>query len=79
MTNVVKEVVNSQRESDRLFLELEEKRLKHEAEQRKEERKFQLRLMSMLFGNQGTHIPQDQYGPYRPFLSFSNSSPYDDM
>ena len=50
MTSVVKEVVNSQRESDKLFFEVEEKRMKYEAEQRKEERDFQLRMMSMLFG-----------------------------
>ena len=36
MTSVVKEVVNSQRESDKMFLEMEEKRMKYEAQQRKE-------------------------------------------
>lgn len=40
MTSMVKEVVNSQRESDKLFFEMEEKRMKYEAEQRKEEREF---------------------------------------
>ena len=41
MTSVVKEVVvNSQRESDKMFLEMEEKRMKYEAEQRKEEGDF---------------------------------------
>ena len=54
MTSVVKEVVNSQRESDKLFFEMEEKRMKYEAEQRKEEHDFQLQKMSMLFGNQST-------------------------
>ncbi len=48
--------------------------MKHEAEQRKEEREFDLRMMSMLFGYQGTHVPPDHYGPYHPF---PNS--YDDM
>lgn len=76
MMNVVKEVVNNQKESDRIFMEVEEKRMKYEAEQ-KEEREFQLRMMSMLFCNQSTHQPPDQYGPYHPFPSFSNS--YDDM
>ena len=35
---VVKEVVDSQNRSDKMFLEMEEKRIKFEAEQRKEER-----------------------------------------
>ena len=73
MTSVVKEVVNSQRESDKMFLEMEEKRMKYEAEQRKEECDFQSRTMSMLFGSQNTHITSEQYGPYHPFFSFLNS------
>ena len=77
MTSVVKEVVNSQRESDKMFLEMEEKRMKYEAEQRKEERDFQLRMMSMLFGSQNTRMIPEQYGPYHPFSSFPNS--YEDM
>ena len=56
MISMVKEVVNSQRGSDKFFFEMEEKRMKYEAEQRKEEHDFQLRMMSMLFGNQSTHI-----------------------
>ena len=77
MTSVVKEVVNSQRESDKLFFEVEEKRMKYEAEQRKEERDFQLRMMSMLFGNQSSRVTPEQYGRYHPFSSFPNS--YEDM
>ena len=77
MTSVVKEVVNSQRESDKMFLEMEEKRMKYEAEQRKEERDFQLLMMSMLFDSQNTHMTPEQYGPYDPFSSFPNS--YEDM
>ena len=73
MMNVVKEVVNSQKESDRILMEMEEKRMKYEAEQKKEEQEFQLRMMSMLFCNQSTRLPLDQYGPYHPFPSFSNS------
>ena len=68
MTSVVKEVVNSQRESDKMFLEMEEKRMKYEAEQRKEEHDFQLRMMSMLFGSQNTRKTPEQYGPYNPFV-----------
>ena len=77
MTSVVKEVVNSQRESDKIFLEMEEKRMKYEAEQRKEECDFQSRMMSVLFGSQNTHMTPEQYGPYHPFSSFPNS--YEDM
>ena len=63
MTSVVKEVVNSQRESDKMFLEMEEMRMKYEAEQRKEECDFQLQMMSMLFGSKNTHMTPEQYGP----------------
>ena len=51
MVNMIKEVIGSQKESKLLFLEMEEKRLKYEAEQRKEEREFQLRMMSTLICN----------------------------
>ena len=44
----IKEVIESQSASD---LKAEEKRMKFEAKQRKEERDFQLRMMSMLCGN----------------------------
>lgn len=57
MTTVVKEVVDAQQQSNAKFVELEEKRMRFEAEQRKEEREFQLRMMSMLFGNPGAPAP----------------------
>ena len=43
MASVVKEVMNAQKESDKLFLEVEEKRMKFVAEMKREEREFQLR------------------------------------
>ena len=55
MTKIVKEVVDAQKQSDKMFLEMEEKRMKYEADQRKEEREFQLRMMSMLVGRQKEH------------------------
>ena len=55
-------MVDAQHQSDMMFLELEEKRMKLEAEQRKEEHELQLQLMSMLFGNPGTHSAQGSYG-----------------
>ena len=81
MASVVKEVVNAQKKSDKLFLEVEEKRMKFEAEVKHEEREFQLRWLSILFGGQGrcpptpnfTSSPQyDEYGPYQPLPT----SPY---
>ena len=49
---VVKNVVEAQQKSDKVILEWKEKRTIFEAEQRKEERDFQLRMMSMLLGGQ---------------------------
>ena len=40
MTSFVKEIVTTQKESDKLFLEHVEKRMKFVAEQRREEREF---------------------------------------
>ena len=75
MVSVVKEMVNAQKESEKLFMELEEKRMKFEVEQKREEREFQLRWMSMLLAGQGrspstpqfTSPQPDQYRPYQPF------------
>ena len=47
LTTVVKEVVSAQQQSDENFLELEEKRMRFEAD-KKEEHEFQLRFMSHL-------------------------------
>lgn len=73
LTSVVKEVVDAQQQSDRMFLELEEKRMKFEADQRKQEHEFQLQMMSMLFGNHGshgTHAPPGSYGSFQPYPGF---------
>ena len=51
--------------------------MKYEAKQRKEEHDSQLRMTSMLFSTQNTHITQEQYSWYHSFSSFSNS--YEDM
>ena len=80
MTSVVKEIVTAQKDSDKLFLEHEEKRKKFEAEQRCEElREFQLQWMSMLFGGQGCSPPTPQFAPpqpdqYGPYGWFPGSS-----
>lgn len=70
MTAVVKEVVDSQQKSDIMFLELEEKCMKFEAEQKKEEREFQMRMMAMLCGRPTSYLavphtpPPGAYDPY---------------
>ena len=51
LTSVVKEVVDAQALSNVKFLELEEKRIKSEAEQKREEREYQFCIMSMLYSN----------------------------
>jgi len=81
MKNVVSAVVDAQKESDKMYLEMEEKRMKYEAEQRREEREFQLKVMSLLCGNQ--HAPPyvtqapDAYnhGPHQPFPGFDPNMP----
>ena len=50
--DVVEQVIEAQRISDKMFTDLEEKRLKLERERktRKEHQEFQLRVMQMLRG-----------------------------
>lgn len=64
LTTVVKEVVDAQQQSDKMFIEMDEKRMKFEAEQRKEEREFQLQMMSMLFGNPSPRTTPGSFGSY---------------
>ena len=66
MKKVVKDVVDAQQKSDEMFLAMEEKCMKFEAEQRKQEREFQLQMMSMICGRHGPHAPpgvRPIYGP----------------
>ena len=49
MKNVVKDVVEAQQRSDEMFLKMEEKRMQYEADQKKQEREFQLQMMSMIY------------------------------
>ena len=53
MTKVVKTMSDGLRNSDKMFLELEEKRLKFEEQQKHEEREFQLKMVQMLQGGMG--------------------------
>ena len=72
MKNVVKEVVDAQERSDEKFLELEEKRMKFK---KREEREFQMQMMTMLFGGRGPQASpasNSQYNPYGQFHWYSN-------
>ena len=68
MTKVMKSVTDSMQSSDRMFVELEEKRMKFEAEQRKEERKFQFNMAQMLNASHSGHSSGFNYS-YRPYSS----------
>ena len=67
---MVKEVVDAQALSHAKFLELEEKRVKFEAEQKREEREFQFRIMSMLYGNPAAQCPPSSYGSYQNYSGY---------
>ena len=82
MKDMVQVVVEAQKASDEMFLELEEKRMQMEEAQqeremqmRREEREFQLRMFHMLAG------PSYQSGPpsyaSQPSMGFSQQ-PWDD-
>ena len=53
VTKVMKTMTDGLRNSDKMFMELEEKRLKFEEQQRREEREFQLRMIQMLHSGMG--------------------------
>ena len=47
-----------------MFVVLEEKRMKYEAEQKKQDREFQMHVMSMMFGGQSSQtssVPNIMY------------------
>ena len=50
LTKVVKIMSDGLRNSNKMFLELEEKTLKFEEQQKREEREFQLKMVQMLQG-----------------------------
>ena len=61
MTKIMKTMTDGLRSSDKMFMELEEKRLKFEEQQRREEREFQLRMIQMLqngMGRNSMYSPQ---------------------
>ena len=53
------------KESDKMFLELEDKRMKFEEQQKREERQFQLQVMELLVGSaHPPHQPVDHHSQY---------------
>lgn len=68
MTKVVKEIVDSQDLSDKMFVQslLEIERTKYETDQRKEEHSFQLQMMSMLFGSHSSQSAPGSVNAYGP-------------
>ena len=68
LQTVIKDVVEAQQKSDKMFLEWEEKRMKFEAEQRKEKCGFQLRMMSMLLGSQRSLSIPSSHPTYNDYV-----------
>ena len=64
MKTVMKTVTDGLRETDKMFLELGEKRMEMEAQQKREERQFQLQLAQMLIGQPSG--PPYHYPGYPP-------------
>lgn len=50
MSKVMKTMVDGLRSGDKMYVELEEKKMEMEVQQRREERKFQLQLAQLLAG-----------------------------
>ena len=74
MTKTMKIVTEVQRESDKMYFKLEEKRMEIDAQQKREERQFQLQLAQLFNGSAN----QQQYYPpcppnYHHFYSQPNS------
>ena len=76
MKNVVKDVVEAQQRSDEMFLKMEEKRMQYEADQKKQEREFQLQMMSMIYGRRSHHSPPAAGNVYSPQANSSSYDPY---
>ena len=61
MSKVMKTMTDGLKSSDKMFTELEEKRMKFEEQQRKEDQEFQLKMMQML--QQGMEGVNNFYSP----------------
>ena len=74
MKKLVKDV-DAQHKSHEMFLMMEEKRMKFEADQRKQEKEFQLQMMSMIFGRHGPHTPPAARPAYSPQATTNSFDP----
>ena len=79
-SKLVKTITEGLKESDRMFLELEEKRMKYEEQQKREERQFQLQIMQLLVGSNlpacHSSQPPAQYYPMYPPYGIPTSQHY---
>ena len=67
MSKVMKTMIDGLKSSDKMFTEMEEKRMKFEEQQRKEDRGFQLKMMQMLQqGMEGVNNFYSLYGSVPP-------------
>ena len=67
LTKVMKTVTDGMRDTEKMFIEVEEKRLSNEAEQRREERQFKLQLAQIFAGQPSSppyHYPSQFYQPH---------------
>ena len=71
ISKVTKTITEGLKESDKMFLELEEKRMKFEEQQKREDRQFQLQMMQLLVGSaRPPHQPVDHHSQYyHPYLA----------
>ena len=71
---VMKTVTESLKENDKMFVELEVKRMKSEEQQKREERQFQLQMMQMLLGSSHQpHTHTDHHAQFFPAFPPYNS------
>ena len=71
-SKLVKTITEGLKESDRMFLELEEKQMEYEEQQKREERQFQLQMMQLLVGSNqpachSSQPPAQYYPMYPPY------------
>ena len=76
LSKVGKTITEGLKASDKMFLELEERRMKFEELQKREDRRFHLQMMQLLIGSaHPPHQPVDHHSQYcHPYLP--DYSPY---
>ena len=83
LSKVEKSTTESLKESDKMFVELEEEMMKFEEQQKGEDRRFQLQMMQLLVGSaRPPHWPvvyhhhpyPADYSPYNPRSKYNDDS-----